>query len=489
MGNSQLDILNISVECYPAAKVGGLADVVGSLPKYLNKLNVNVGVVIPKYHMPWILSQQYKSVFSGHFVMGNEEIFFQVEQVVDADLGFDLYTIDIPGKFDRFGVYANREGHFYDDEVERFAAFSRSFLDWMSDTPYKPDIIHCHDHHTGLIPFMMQYCMRYESLKNIPTVFTIHNQRYQGSFGWDRQYLIPEFDQYKSGMLDWDNHINPLASAVKCAKKITTVSPSYMVELKEDSFGLEWLFKNEENKSIGILNGIDSAYWDPRTDKLISANLKKSVARFKSTNKKALLEGSKLNTKLPLISFIGRFAVEKGVDLLPSLIDVCLSKNIKVQFLVLGTGDKEMEDHLKSIGLKYPESTLIYIAYDEQHAHQIYAGSDFLIMPSRVEPCGLNQMYAMRYGTIPIVHNLGGLKDSVFDIDEGNEGSGIKIFDLNLGGLISAIEKAVNLYTNGTKRNEILSRIIEIDNSWDNSAKIYLNMYLDLIRNLESKKI
>ncbi len=471
-----MNVLHVAAECYPAAKTGGLGDILGSLPKYLNKIDTPSSVVIPKYKMPWFEKQSYTSIYGNNFFMGGEDIYFHIEKVDDDPLGFSLYTIDIPGKYDRNGVYADQAGIAFKDEVERMVAFNRSFLDWLTRWVNQPDVVHCHDHHTGLIPFMMKNCPRYSGLKYIPSVFTIHNERYQGAFGWDRSFLLPEFDSWKSGMLDWNNTINPLASAVKCAWQVTTVSPSYMEELKTNSFGLEWLFKNEDFKSRGILNGIDYDYWNPAADEMIRFNLKKSVPSFKLNNKKALLEGTGLDAKIPVISFIGRLAHEKGADLVPMLIDHCLSYNMPAQWVVLGTGDKSMEHQLKALSQKFPSDTLIYITYDEALAHQIYAGSDFIIMPSRVEPCGLNQMYAMRYGTVPIVHDIGGLKDSVKDIST-KDGSGIKVDYLGINDFAHAVYRAITIHSDRKEFNALRKRIMELDFSWDQSAKSYVEMY------------
>jgi starch synthase len=481
MSDRKLKIYYFSTECYPAAKVGGLGDVVGSLPRYLNEKNAEVSVIIPKYKMPWFEKQEYTEVFQSVFFLGSDYVTFKIEMVNGDPLGFPVYVIDIPGKFDRFGVYADEQGHYFMDETERYISFARAALNWMISPEYTPDIIHCHDHHTGLIPFMAQYCFKFRSLSKLPLVFTIHNERYQGAFSWDKKFLMPEFDTWKAGMMDWNNRINPLASAVKCCWKVTTVSQSYMEELKEDSFGLEWLFKSEGGKCVGILNGIDNENWDPKIDPLLEFNLKRSIPKFKSDNKKALLQNTNLDPELPLISFIGRFALEKGADLLSGIIDRFLGQGKPVQFLVLGTGDKAMEHYLSVTGNKFPSRSLIKIAYNEKFAHQIYAGSDFLIMPSRVEPCGLNQMYSLRYGTIPIVHNIGGLKDSIIDIDQ-EYGSGIKTESLDAYSLDRAINRAIELYSDKNKLDKVRKHILAIDYSWNNSAAAYINMYRELLK-------
>ena len=479
MSKKKLKIFYFSTECYPAAKVGGLGDVVGSLPRYINRKNAEVSVVMPKYGMPWFDQQEFREVFQGVFYLGSDYITFKVEKVEQDPLGFPMYVINIPGKFDRYGVYSDENGHYFMDETERYISFARAALNWMTQPEFTPDVIHCHDHHTGLIPFMAQHCFKFRALENTPSVFTIHNERYQGAFGWDRKYLLPEFDTWKSGLLDWNNRINPLASAVKCAWKVTTVSPSYMEELTNNSFGLEWLFKSEAEKCMGILNGIDSENWDPSLDPLIEVKLKRSIAKFKLENKRALLNQTNLSPDLPLISFIGRFALEKGADLLSGIIDRQLSNRNDVQFLVLGTGDKAMEHYLSITANKFPSKAIVNVAYNEKLAHQIYAGSDFLIMPSRVEPCGLNQMYSLRYGTIPIVNNIGGLKDSIIDINE-KDGSGIKTNDLTAAALDHSISRAIELFKNKEALDEVRQRIIKLDNSWDNSAATYLKMYREL---------
>ncbi len=471
----------LSTECYPVAKVGGLGDVVGSLPKYINKLNAVVTVIMPKYDLPWFENRTCTPIYENGFTIGGENVTFTIEKIEGDPLGFPLLVVNIPGKFDRKGVYADENGHFFLDESERYVAFARAVLDWIIDDIEQPDLIHCHDHHTGLIPFMMQHCFKYRSLSTTPVVFTIHNERYQGAFGWGKQYLLPEFDTWKSGLLDWNKMINPLASAVKCSWKVSTVSPSYMEELKNNSFGLEWLFRNEEEKSRGILNGIDNDFWNPKTDDFIAVPLKRSIPKFKRENKIALLEGTELDADLPVISFIGRFALEKGADFLPGVIDSCMAKKLDVQFIVLGTGDKTMESHLEAVGQKFPSRAKIYVDYNEQLAHQMYAGSDFIIMPSRVEPCGLNQMYSMRYGTIPIVHNLGGLKDSVNDIEDEKEGTGIKIYGLDYSSIVGAIIRAKQLYEDDKKRDELINKIMKIDNSWDKSARKYMDMYEEIL--------
>lgn len=475
-----MKVLHIAAECFPAAKVGGLADVVGALPKYQCLSQVKAEVIIPKYHIHWILNQEYDTIYESHFWTPGETIYYRIEKLKNNELGFPLYVIEMPGKFDREGVYSDKYGFFNDGET-RWVAFQRAILDWILTLEDRPDILHCHDHHAGMIPFFVQYAYQYESLSQIPTVFTIHNERYQGAFRWDKQYLLPSFDNWKSGLLDWDQVINPFASAVKCANKITTVSQSYLEELRYNSFGLEWLFGEMSYKSVGILNGIDAQVWNPSTDPMIASHLKKSKANFKKKNKEALSELIGVSENRPIASFIGRLVSDKGVDIMIEAIAAYIKNFGDIRFVILGTGDKHLEHSLWSLASHFPEHVSVALEYHEQKAHQIYAGSEYLIMPSRVEPCGLNQMYAMRYGTIPIVANVGGLKDSVKDfyIDCG---TGIKLPHLNIHELFQGFRIAREIFDDKKTYEQLITNCMAQDFSWHHSVKQYIAIYDELVQ-------
>lgn len=474
-----MHVLYTSAECYPAAKVGGLADVVGSLPKYLRKSGIETSVVIPAYEMPWFEGKHYTIHHQGHFHLAGEYVYFEVRYFISDPLGFPFYTIHIPGKFDRYGVYAGQDGRFFGDEVLRLIAFQRAVLTWVRDSDFNPDIIHCHDHHTGLIPFMLKYAYEFQSLKHIPTVFTIHNERYQGNFSWSLQYLLPQFDNWKSGLLDWNNTINPLASAVRCADRVTTVSPSYMEELMYDSMGLENLFRSEAPKCMGILNGIDTIVWDPASDPMIDYHLVDDPVAFKTENKKLLCEKAGLDPALPLFGFIGRLAQEKGAEFIAGIADTWLSHHRNANFILLGTGDKVIEHALQAVASKYPSNVACMLMYNEALSRKIYAGSDFLLMPSRVEPCGLNQMFAMRYGTLPIVRSVGGLKDSVTDYMAPG-GVGIRFDRMEFDDMMHALWRAFDLYQKTEVMNECVRNAMLKDFSWDTSARRYIEMYDEL---------
>jgi starch synthase len=478
-----IQVLHISAECYPAAKTGGLADVVGSLPKYLSQAGVLTAAVIPKYALRWIHQREWVTVFGGSVRLDWQQVGFTVQQERGNSLGFPFFVVDIPGFYDRPGIYSDpHTGTPYADETERYLLFQQAVLKWLLAFPpaERPRVLHCHDHHTGLIPFLVKYAPEYRGLSALPTVFTIHNGQYQGWISWSRLHLLPFFDSWAGGMLDWKNLINPMASAIKCAWAVTTVSETYLYELHQNSLGLEQLFRDEWAKEHGIVNGIDADVWDPVTDPMIQHRLgPDGIGAFKWKNKQALCEWFGLPPDRPLISFIGRMVAEKGVDLLPDTYKRFLHDGGQASFLVLGTGEAWTQEQFRAMARDYPGRFNAVIDYNEALSHQIYAGSDFLIMPSRVEPCGLNQMYSMRYGTIPIVRTIGGLKDTVSDIGEpGGGGRGFRFDHFSVDDCYHAIYRAVAMWHNdqGTTA-QLRERIMSIDFSWEKTIERYLDIY------------
>jgi starch synthase len=471
-----MEILHVSAECYPVAKAGGLGDVVGALPKYLNELGHNAKVVMPMYRTKFLYANDWEVSHKGYTNMGNWWFEFTVIKETTNKLGFELYLVDINGLLDREKVYG------YDDDAERFTAFQIATLDWINTWDKKPDIIHVHDHHTGLIPFMVKHCYKYRSISGVPTVLTIHNAQYQGWMGWNRSTLVPPWDMWKWGMLDWNNNINPLASGIKCADKVTTVSPSYLEELKYMSNGLEALFEYEKGKCVGILNGIDVNVWDPATDTYLEHRYSLTEAEAgKAKNKMLLCDRFQLDFDKPLIGFIGRLVGEKGADLLPQVIgETFYHIGRRMNFLILGSGFPEVEAGLSSLKYLAQYDYNVYIGYNETLSHQMYAGMDFLLMPSRVEPCGLNQMYSMRYGTVPMVRRTGGLKDTVIDFGDKN-GYGICYEHTSAGDINQAVWRAVELYHNREKLKQIRTRMMQLDFSWESSVKQYIDVYESLI--------
>ncbi|MBE9602769.1 glycogen synthase [Pedobacter sp. MC2016-24] len=466
-----MEIIHLSAECYPIAKVGGLGDVVGALPKYQNKLGHIAKVVMPAYQTRFMQENEFEVVYDGWGKLGFQNFTVRIFREKTNKLGFDLFLVHIAGLLDREKVYG------YDDDTERFLAFQIAVLDWMAQWEHQPDVIHCHDHHMGLIPFMASYCPQFRKLSQVPSILTIHNAQYQGQFGWDKLHYIPAFDLWKSGQLDWKGSINPLAAAIKCAWRVTTVSPSYLDEISYKANGLEDLFAQERAKCVGILNGIDNDVWNPDTDPMLEKNYNiRTVDSGKKANKKALCDVFNLDPEKPLFTFIGRLVGEKGADLLPEIFyNALIQTNGEINILLLGSGDPQVEGRLAQLKDVFPGSYNAYIGYNEILSHQVYAGGDFLLMPSRVEPCGLNQMYALRYGTIPIVRRIGGLKDTVIDIGDG--GFGICHDQTAVWDVGNAIGRAYELFLDTKRVKEIRKFMMQLDHSWDKAAQQYIDLY------------
>jgi starch synthase len=325
---------------------------------------------------------------------------------------------------------------------------------------------------------MMQHCYDYQNLKEVPTLLTIHNAQYQGWMGWNQSAMIPRWDLSKKGLLDWGNSINPLAAAIKCASKITTVSPSYMLELMHHANGLESLFALEKDKCVGILNGIDHDVWNPATD----ANLEemytvKTVMEGKRKNKEKICSQYGLDASRPLIVFIGRLVGEKAADVLPAALYKAIGiYGTKASYMILGSGDPAVESALSNLASANNNILKVYIGYNEILSHQLYAAADFLLMPSRVEPCGLNQLYAMRYGTVPMVRSTGGLQDTVVDMGD-QDGYGIRFTHASEGDIVDSIGRAIVVFENKTHLLWMRQYMMQINHSWEQTVESYTRVY------------
>jgi starch synthase len=470
-----MEIIHVSAECYPVAKAGGLGDVVGALPKYQCKAGHIAKVVMPMYRTKFLYENEWTVDFKGSANLGSWFFDFTIIKEATNKLGFDLFMVDINGLLDRQKIYG------YDDDTERFTAFQIAVVSWISSWEHRPDVVHCHDHHAGLIPFMMQYCYDFASLAGVPTVLTIHNAQYQGWMGWDKSRYIPRWDPWKRGMLDWSENINPLASGVKCATRVTTVSRSYMEELSVSSNGLEKLFAMERGKCLGILNGIDNEVWNPANDKYLTHHFStKNVTKGKQKNKEELCEQFGLDPAKPLLVFIGRLVGEKAADILPEAIRSAIHHTqAQACFLVLGSGDTQVEWQFQQMVEPYKGMFNCAIGYDETLSHKMYAGADFLLMPSRVEPCGLNQMYAMRYGTVPVVRSTGGLQDTVTDMGDA-DGFGIRFNHATVNDVEYSIGRAVTVFQDRTQMEKMRKHMMQTDHSWESTVDEYSGVYESL---------
>lgn len=468
-----MEIIHVSAECYPVAKAGGLGDVVGALPKYQNEMGHIAKVVMPMYRTKFLYTNDWDLVHEGGQYLGGRFFHYSIIKERSNKLGFDLYLVDINGILDREKIYG------YTDDTERFVAFQIAVCDWLNQWANLPDVVHGHDWPSGLTPFMMKYCYGFQRLASIATVFTIHNAEYQGWMGWDKNFLIPSYDKWKGGLLDWKDTINPLAAAVKCADKVTTVSPSYLEELKYNSNGLEYLMAGEAAKSVGIINGIDTEVWNPATDPLIPKNFDaETVKEGKRACKQAICDRFGLDIDKPLFGFIGRLVGEKAADVLPDAMRQSIYQHHgAMNFLVLGSGEPDVEWRLEMVKSQFSGFINTFIGYNEALSHLMYAAADFLLMPSRVEPCGLNQLYALRYGTVPIVRSTGGLRDTVKDFGDFN-GFGIRFNHANVEDITYSVGRAVDLYTNKQDLfNWMRTYMMGIDHSWTASTAEYIKVY------------
>ncbi|MDC7993784.1 glycogen synthase [Altibacter sp. HG106] len=469
-----MKIVHFSAECYPFAKAGGLGDVVGALPKYLNQIGHNAAVFLPFYAHIDVSKKERELRYENTVSLADGSYPCSVYEVTEEALGFPLFLVSVEGLTNRDAIYG------YEDDPKRFIAFQRVGLQFLKTQKTLPDIIHVHDHHTGLVPFMMTQCPEFSEFKVIPTLLSIHNAQYQGQFPHEYGGWLPEFPDSQVGLLDWDGMINPLATAIKTAWRVTTVSPSYMKELQQHANGLESLLAHEAQKCIGILNGIDAETWNPQTDPFLETNYgPTNFVTGRRANKEKLCDTYGLSPSLPLFGFIGRLVWEKGADELVSALEVALN-TLDINVILLGSGDPALEKKFEQLSDWYKKNVGAYIGYKESMSHDVYAAADFLLMPSRVEPCGLNQLYSFRYGCMPIVRKTGGLKDTVIDIAQ--DGLGITHEETTSNQISEAIERAVLFYQQKEAFRKKQRAMMKLDYSWEHSAKLYASEYQKLIK-------
>ncbi len=465
-----MTILHVSAECYPAAKVGGMGDVVGALPRYLYGGAVSVPVVIPWYDNDFFRSHSFTEIYRGKFrMLGIHQ--YHVLRENNNVLGFPLHAIAIAHLLDTPLPYG------YENDTERHLAFQIAVASWLTSWEKLPDVVHCHDHHTALLPFFFLHAFAFNRLRNVPTVLTVHNGGYQGWISWEKEYLLPAYDIDHRGLLEWNHSINALACGIKCCWRFTTVSPTYLEELKSEP-ELGKLIQDEASKGYGILNGIDDSVWNPTTDGYLDIHYTAETAEDgKRQNKESLCRSFGMNADVPLVIYIGRLLPEKGADLLAdSIFRFHYEAGPAASFLLLGSGLTQVEQSFRSLAASLPGMVNCYIGYNEALAHRMYAAADFLLMPSRSEPCGLNQLYGLRYGTVPIVRSVGGLKDSVIDVGDPG-GFGIRFEQPSVEDICSSLHRARALYAQPNRLAEIRKRIMKFDHSWTIAAQNYLALY------------
>lgn len=456
-----MKILFCASEMVPFAKTGGLADVAGALPLALEELNQDVIVVLPKY----------KSIQDGKFNIRRLK-----DDISYAVIGkkIKVYFIDNGAYYQRDSLYGDKGGD-YPDNLDRFSYYSKRALELLKEIKFKPDIIHCHDWQSGLIPVYLKTVYAQDPFyKKINTVFTIHNIGYQGLFPKNQfPRLGLDWSLFNMEMLEYYGQINILKGGIVFSDLITTVSPTYSKEIqtKEFGFGLDGVLNRRRDSVFGILNGLDYSIWNPSSDKFIAKNYSNQNMEDKYKDKQDLQKICRLPVKdnLPLFGIVSRLAEQKGFDILAESIDeIC---RLGLEMVILGTGDLKYHRILKDIVKKYPKVISLYLKFDDTLAHKIYAGSDVFLMPSKYEPCGLGQMISLNYGTIPLVFKTGGLADTV------NKANGFIFDNYCKQGLIKTIKKAIEAFKNKKKWETLMQLAMRCNFSWDESAKKYIRLY------------
>lgn len=466
-----MKVLFCSSEVVPFAKTGGLADVAGTLPAALEESGAEVKIVLPRYRM--INPEKFKL-----------KKLDENTSVINTSRKIEVYFLENEKYFSRDGLYQDK-GVDYADNLERFAYYCLETLKLIKKINFKPDVIHCNDWQSALIPVYLKTIYKDDVFyKNIKTVFTIHNLGYQGLFPKEQFPLTGlKWDLFAIDGLEFYDKVNILKGGLLFSDKITTVSPTYAKEIQTPEFGcgLEGVLLKRKDDLIGILNGIHYAEWDPLTNKALAANYGPANIEGKYINKADLQKtgGLAVNNELPLMGMITRLADQKGLDIFAAVIDdVC---RLPLQFVLLGTGDLQYHELFEKIKKKY-NNVSVYLKFDPLLAYKIYAGSDMFLMPSRYEPCGLGQLISLKSGTIPIVRKTGGLADTVIDYEPFSEsGNGFVFSAYEAGALLETIKRALCVYKDKKAWKNLVSRAMEYDFSWNQSAKKYIELYKGLV--------
>jgi len=485
-----MHVVMVAGECVPFAKVGGLGDVIGALPLALEKLGVRVTVVIPRHSVIDLNKLGFEprpAPGNGKVPVAFESIPYDVHHGKLPKSNVDVFLLGNDRFFNRPGIYVdpatNRD---YVDQSDRWIFFQRAVMEFFKSSVPAPDILHCHDHQTGLIPAYLRRFYRTDySYPQTRTVFTIHNMGYQGLFPRDVMTRAGFHDAefYPLSPFEFYGAMNFMKVGITFADLVSTVSPTYAREIQESrefAYGLEGVLKERSDRLIGILNGIDDRLWDPSTDNLIAATYSLDDISPKIENKKALLQRfgiDQSHLEWPLLAMISRIDVQKGFDLVASVLEDFLAQ--RLHFVLLGSGNKDTEAELRWIIEQHPGKAGMRFEFDNGSAHITEAGADIFLMPSKYEPCGLNQMYSLRYGTVPVVRHTGGLADTVREFDKSTgEGTGFVFHDYDAEQFKFAIERALDLWwTDKDAWHRLMLNGMRTDSGWENSAQKYLEAY------------
>lgn len=473
-----MKITFVASEGVPFSKTGGLADVVGALPKALVAQGHQVDVILPRYKMT--KPAQAMPEFSSVTIPLSAGFRFASIQDAGVAAGVHTYLVDCPEFFDRDGLYQIK-GEDYPDNAARFAAFSLASLEFIKRSATPPDVIHCHDWQSALVPIYLRNLYQGdEFFKSTAVLFTIHNIGYQGLF---HPHVLPAISLH-AGLftieaLEFYGQVNLLKGGIIFSDFVSTVSRKYAEEIQtpEFGYGLEGVLMSRADRLQGILNGVDYDDWNPATDKLIPAQYSPEDLKGKRACKKALLEkmgATKPVLQRPVIGIVSRFAAQKGFDLIAGIVERLMAMDIYI--VALGTGEPQYEELFRNMAARYPEKFLVKVAYDNNIAHMIEAGADMFLMPSRYEPCGLNQIYSLKYGTVPVVRATGGLDDTIEPFD-GKSGTGFKFSEYSAEALLECIGHAVAAYHQPKAWQHLMLNGMKKDFSWDASAKQYSRIF------------
>ena len=477
----KINILFAASECTPFIKTGGLADVAGALPSYVNTANYEMRVIMPKYSaLPKKYTDKMEYMCNFNVPLGWRNVYCGLFRLKLG--GVVYYFLDNEYYFKRDRLY----GEF--DDGERFAFFSKAVCEAILHLDFEPDILHCNDWHTALAPvFLREFYMGADRTRDIKTVFTIHNIKFQGMFSSAMMgdilglYNTPASWQ----LLPDKDTVNFMLGALCYADRITTVSPSYAEEICSEYYGegLDFTLRRRHDILSGILNGIDTKVYDPEKDKALAVNYSASSLEKKKGNKTALQKevGLPVSEEVPMFSLISRLTEQKGLDLVTYILPHICDRGM--QLVILGIGDSKYEEAFRWYAQRHPDKICFLQRFDEALSHRIYAASDAFLMPSRFEPCGLSQMMSMRYGTLPIVRETGGLKDSVAPYNKfTGEGTGFSFANFNAHELLGAVDEALTVWYNDKEAWErLMENAAKSDFSWKASAKEYRKLYRDLV--------
>lgn len=488
----QLNVLMLSSEVEPFAKTGGLADVSSSLPKAIKSLNHEIRIMMPRYgsiNERQCQLHELARLKEIPIPLGRKQLLASVKSsfLANSHSKIQVYFLDNSTLYARPGLYVSPDTKKdYPDNDERFFFFNRGTLEILKKLGWKPDIIHCNDWQTGLVPVYLKTLYRDDPFyADTRTVFTIHNMAYQGVFpksSFEITGLPP--DVLSEEGIQRDGCLNLLKAGLVYADAITTVSEKYAEEIQssqEFGCGLQDVVRRREHDLTGILNGIDSNEWNPATDRVIPHKYDFKTIDLKAENKKALLAhvGLSFSESVPTIGMVSRLAEQKGFDIIMDVFDKLVQ--LPVQIVVLGVGEKRYHDFLESATKRFPGKVAAVLSFNLDLAHLIEAGSDMFLMASRYEPCGLNQMYSLKYGTVPIVRATGGLDDTVEDFNPSTQaGNGFKFVDYNGESMLLAVKRAVDTFADRALWKRIIKNGMQKDFSWELSAKKYLHLYRKL---------